>query len=222
MSILLIRHGETASNAARIVQTPETPLSERGLAQARLLARRLEGAAITRILASDLSRATMTAEAVCDVTGAPLEFDPLLQERNFGDHRGTPYADLGVDLFGPDYLPPGGESWEAFHQRVDLAWERITHLAEDLQGDLAVVTHGLVCHSVVSRKVALPEDLLREASGPVPAAADGQVMPTAVLRFGNTALTVITAAQPWTVSQLACTAHLDASHADDGRAVSGI
>ena len=32
MQIFLIRHGETAANAARIVQTPDTPLSERGIA----------------------------------------------------------------------------------------------------------------------------------------------------------------------------------------------
>ena len=33
MSILLARHGETPSNAARVLQLPDTPLSERGLAQ---------------------------------------------------------------------------------------------------------------------------------------------------------------------------------------------
>jgi broad specificity phosphatase PhoE len=223
MSILLIRHGETASNAARIVQTPETPLSARGLAQAELLARRLEGSAIARILASDLSRATMTAQAVQGVTGAPLELDPLLQERNFGDHRGTPYAELEVDLFGPGYSPPGGESWELFHERVDQAWQRMARLAAEQDGDLAVVTHGLVCHSVVSRKVTLSDAVAAAADvGPTERPADGQVMPTPVLRFGNTALTIIEASQPFTVSRLACTAHLDDAHADDENAASGI
>ena len=32
MSIFLIRHGETAGNRDRIIQVPETPLSDRGLA----------------------------------------------------------------------------------------------------------------------------------------------------------------------------------------------
>ena len=216
MSILLIRHGETASNAARIVQTPDTPLSERGIAQAGLLARRLEAVGVTRILASDLSRASMTAEAVGESTGAPLDFDALLQERNFGDLRGTPYAELQVDLFGPDYSPPGGESWEAFHERVDRAWERVTQMALQERGDLAVVTHGLVCHSLVARKVELPGALLQAAGMEPPSESE------TVLRFGNTALTVIGAASPWTVSRLACTAHLDVSRADDGSAPSGI
>jgi broad specificity phosphatase PhoE len=46
MPILLIRHGETDSNAARIVQTPDVPLSARGVAQAERLARRLAGAGV--------------------------------------------------------------------------------------------------------------------------------------------------------------------------------
>ena len=34
MSIILIRHGETAFNVARVLQPADTPLSERGIAQA--------------------------------------------------------------------------------------------------------------------------------------------------------------------------------------------
>lgn len=209
MSILLIRHGETASNAARIVQTPETPLSPRGSEQARLLGKRLAGSAITRILASDLARAAMTADALQATTDAPLDLDPLLQERNFGDHRGTPYAELGFDLFAADYAPPAGESWDAFHLRVDCAWERVVDLAASEPGDLAVVTHGLVCHSLVMRKLTLPD-------------VAGERGETGIFRFGNTALTVIEACEPWTVSRLACTGHLDTLTADDGEAPSGI
>ncbi len=57
MSIYLIRHGETAGNATGVVQMPETPLSERGLAQASLLGERLSDAGIGQILASDYARA---------------------------------------------------------------------------------------------------------------------------------------------------------------------
>ena len=54
-------------------------------------------------------------------TGARVEYEPLLHERNFGDIRGTAYADLDVDPFDPAYAPPNGESWETFHARVDRA-----------------------------------------------------------------------------------------------------
>ena len=69
MLIYLIRHGETPGNAARIVQKPEVPLSQRGEAQAARLARRLANAGITAILASDLSRAAMTAEHLSRALG---------------------------------------------------------------------------------------------------------------------------------------------------------
>jgi hypothetical protein len=76
---------------------------------------------------------------------------------------------------------------------------------------------------VVSRKVTLSDAVAAAADvGPTERPADGQVMPARVLRFGNTALTIIEASQPFTVSRLACTAHLDDAHADDENAASGI
>src|SRR5262245_44621786 len=140
MAIFLIRHGETPGNAARIVQTPDVPLSARGIAQAERLARRLEGEGIARILSSDLARAVMTAEHLRLATRARVELDPLLQERNFGDIRGTAYADLGFDMFEPGYAPPGGETWEVFHSRVDRAWALVQEVARATDGHLAVVT----------------------------------------------------------------------------------
>ena len=41
MTILIVRHGETDGNAARILQRPDVPLNERGMRQAEQLARRL-------------------------------------------------------------------------------------------------------------------------------------------------------------------------------------
>ncbi len=200
MLLYLIRHGETASNAARIVQTPETPLSARGVAQAERLARRLAGEGIRRILSSDLPRALMTAERLRDATGAELRLEPRLQERNYGDIRGRAYAEIGADILGPDYEPPGGERWADFHARVDEVWRDITRLAADDTGGLALVTHGLVCVSLALRHLRLPE------GAPVPR------------HWGNTSLTVIAAEPPWAVRVLNCTAHLDDLTADDALA----
>ena len=191
MLIFLIRHGETPGNARRIVQLPGIPLSPRGVAQAERLARRLEREGIARILSSDLARAAMTAEHLRQVTGAPVQFDPLLQERNFGDLRGTAYADLGFDMFAPGYAPPNGETWEVFHARVDRAWALVQETAAPTSGHLAVVTHGLVCRSLASRHLILPA---------------GQDVPE---RWENSALTVIEGPAPWRVRLLNCIAHLD-------------
>jgi probable phosphoglycerate mutase len=194
--ILLVRHGETPSNAARVVQTPETPLSPRGARQAERLAARLASLSVAKILSSDLSRALQTAERVQAATGAELALDPLLQERNFGDVRGTPYSELGVDLFAPDFAPPGGESWEVFHRRVDAAWARVRTLGAATPGNLAVVTHGLVCYSLALRHLQLPSGVQAE------------------MRVPNTALALIDPTPPYRVSRWACTEHLDAAAAD--------
>ena len=190
MSIFLIRHGETEGNAQRIVQLPGIVLSPRGETQAERLARRLAREGIRHIVSSDLARAVATAQHLQRATGAPLSFEPLLQERNFGDIRGTPYAELGFDLFAPDYAPPNGETWTAFGARVDRAWARVQELAAATDGHLAVVTHGLVCRILASRHLTL---------------AAGDTVPE---RWENTSLTVVDGPAPWRVRVLNCAAHL--------------
>ena len=199
MAIYLIRHGETPGNAGRVVQTADTPLSERGRLQAQRLAERLARTNIARILASDLTRAAMTAEPLREALGAPLVLEPLLQERNFGELRGTPYAELEVDIFAAGFAPPGGETWESFDARVDQAWRRATAVARNTKGHLAVVTHGLVCFSLATRRLALPPE------------ADPR------LGFANTSLTIVQAAPPHEVTLYNCTAHLEGAGVDDAR-----
>jgi 2,3-bisphosphoglycerate-dependent phosphoglycerate mutase len=189
--IFLIRHGETPGNASRIVQHPDALLSPRGVAQAERLARRLAQEGIAHIVSSDFARAVTTAQALQAATGVTLSFEPLLQERNFGDLRGRPYAELGFDMFEPDYAPPNGETWPVFHKRVDQAWARVQALAAATHGNLAVVTHGLVCRSLAARHLVLP---------------DGDTVPE---RWENTSVTVVACPAPWRVSLLNCIAHLD-------------
>jgi broad specificity phosphatase PhoE len=192
MSIFLIRHGETVGNATRVVQHPDNPLSPRGVAQAERLARRLAGAGIAHVLSSDFARAAGTAQALQrGLGGVPLTYEPLLQERSFGDIRGTPYSELGFDMFAPDYAPPSGETWAVFHRRVDRAWARVQALAAATAGHLAVVTHGLVCRSLAERHLVL---------------APGETVP---LRWENTSLTICEGPAPWRVGLLNCVAHLD-------------
>ncbi|HET7342905.1 MAG TPA: histidine phosphatase family protein [Methylomirabilota bacterium] len=188
--IFLVRHGETVGNAARIVQAPDSPLSPRGRAQAERLARRLAPEGVARIVSSDLARAAATAECLGRVTGVAVLLEPLLQERNFGDLRGTAYADMDFDMFAPDYAPPAGETWPAFHARVDAAWRRVQALAATTEGHLAVVTHGLVCRSLAGRHLILP---------------GGAAAPE---RWENTSLTIVAWPAPYRVHLLNCCAHL--------------
>jgi broad specificity phosphatase PhoE len=77
MSIILVRHGETAGNAGAVIQRPDVPLNDRGLLQAALVAERLARLGFVHILSSDLLRARMTADALHAQSGVTLEETPL-------------------------------------------------------------------------------------------------------------------------------------------------
>lgn len=203
MKIFLIRHGQTDLNAARVLQMPETPLSQVGHEQARRLAAHLAESGIQHILSSDLARAQQTAEPLQQASGVTLELEPLLQERNFGDLRGTAYADLSEDPFAPGFSPPGGETEEVFADRVEAAFRRIVEVASGLSGPLAVVTHGLVCRGIVSTHVENTLD---------PAAA------TSPLQFRNTSFSVIEGSDPLRLVTLGQADHLEGLEGSEGGA----
>ena len=193
MTILLVRHGETDGNAARVLQRPDVPLNERGMHQAERVAQRLAAYSFVSILCSDLLRARMTAAPLAARTGITIEESPLLQERNFGDLRGMPYAELPEDPFGPDFAPPNGEDWSTFHARVAEAFALIANKRRGANGALVVVTHGLVLRALVERHAQL---------------AEGVVVPE---RFDNTSVTVLHEVAPHRASLINCTRHLSAS-----------
>jgi probable phosphoglycerate mutase len=203
MSIVLIRHGETALNTARVIQPADTPLSERGLAQARAVASRVAGLGLAGIVSSDLPRARMTADAIAAATGLAIAEDELLRERNFGALRGRPYEALGFDLTRLDDAPEGGESTAEFRARVARAFAAVVARRAALNGPLAVVCHGLVVREIVERLV--------------PTAA-GAAIPA---HLPNTGVSVLDAVAPHAASVIYCDAHLQGAARDDRGARAG-
>jgi len=222
MSIVLVRHGETPLNAARVIQPADTPLSERGRAQAEAVARRLaarpDGEAPIReeaagpgaialapaaILSSDLPRAFETATAIAAATGLDLRATELLQERNFGALRGRAYDELGFDPLATNDAPPGGESVAEFEARVARAFDEVLALRAALAGDLVVVTHGLVIRTLLARHARL---------------AGGLELPASL---ANTSVTVLAATAPHEALLVNCTVHLQGAARDEGKGLSG-
>jgi len=203
LSIVLLRHGETALNAARVLQPADTPLSPRGLAQARAAARALATRRIAAIVSSDLPRAWQTADALARLTGLEIAVEPLLQERNFGDLRGRPYDTLGYDPLAMDAAPPGGESFADFQARVEQAFARLVERRASLQGDLVAVSHGLVIHAMLAAHATLDASIL---------------LPQ---RIGNASITVLAAGAPHPVAVLDDVRHLQGIAMDDPTSLSG-
>lgn len=204
MSLIVVRHGETGFNAARVLQPADTPLSERGLAQARAVAERLAGAGLVAVLSSDMPRALQTALAIVEaVPGLPLHTSALLHERNFGDLRGLPIESLDHDPIVSPEAPPGGESMARFLDRARQAFAEAVALHRRLGGPLAVVSHGLVIRAWLEHQVRLGTD------------------PRRAPRIGNTAVCEIDPRAPHAVGLLNCTAHLVGRCAEDGSSLSG-
>lgn len=202
MSIILIRHGETELNTARVIQHPETPLGARGIAQAKAVAQRATSMKLTALLSSDMARAWMTAQAIGDATGLPIEPSQLLHERNFGDLRGKAYDSLGFDPMTSDLIP-GGESSTQFKQRVAQAFAMIVQRRQQADGPIAVVSHGLVIREIMDSHLHVPKSL------------------TTPERLRNTSVTIFEADAPHRASLLDCAQHLDAAIDDNGRSLSG-
>ncbi|WP_418320256.1 histidine phosphatase family protein [Piscinibacter sakaiensis] len=191
MSLLLIRHGETALNVSRTLQPEDSPLSERGHAQAKALGCRLAASDLAGIVCSDLPRARQTADYLARATGLPIATSVLLRERDFGAWRGRAYADLPIDPLRMVEAPPEGESMQQFLNRAAAAFADLCRRRSRSGGPLAVVTHGLMVLAMLERHAQL---------------ADGQVMP-ASLR--NTSVSIVDAEAPHRISLLDDVGHLD-------------
>jgi broad specificity phosphatase PhoE len=202
MTLLLIRHGETPLNAARVLQPADTPLSPRGLEQACALAQRLAGAGIAGVVSSDLPRARQTAGAIAAACGLPITVLPLLQERNFGALRGRPYESFDFDPLRMLEAPEGGESQAQFELRAAAAFEALLPLRRRAGGPLAVVTHGLLLRAWLQRPLQL----------------GALAMPTHV---ANTSITIVTAQPPHRVLRINDTEHLDETSRDNPRGLDG-
>jgi probable phosphoglycerate mutase len=204
MAVILVRHGETALNAARVMQPAATPLSERGQVQALAVAQRLaRRGGIGAILSSDLPRAWLTASAIGAALALPVRPSALLQERNFGDLRGRPYDTLGFDPLLMDAAPPGGESAADFALRLRAAFELMLLQHAGQPGDLVVVTHGLAIRTLLAGPLQLGAELLTN------------------LQLANTSVSIFDAAPPHALQLLNCTRHLDDAARDDARSLSG-
>lgn len=87
--LIFLRHGQTANNfELRIQGSLNTDLNDVGRQQAADVAVQLSNLGITRIIASDLSRAFETARIVGGVIRLEVETDERLRERGYGVWEG--------------------------------------------------------------------------------------------------------------------------------------
>lgn len=145
LTLLLLRHGQTDSNAAGILQGHQpTSLNTIGRLQADRLARRLQALVppVDALVSSDSARALETAAPIARALGMAIEEDPAWRERAFGDLEGQTLGALQIWRAASGAIdPPGGEPSVAFRQRILGALHGVVQRHADRRC-VAVVTHG--------------------------------------------------------------------------------
>lgn len=145
MRIGLIRHGETHWNAIKRIQgQTDIPLNENGIAQAKLLASRLQSdeAIWDYIITSDLERAKATGAHIQEALQRPLlTADKRLRERFFGEVEGTTLEER-VAKWGEDWLDLdlGAESDQEMRSRgIEMLEELYVNYPN---ANILCVSHG--------------------------------------------------------------------------------
>ncbi|MEM6461439.1 MAG: histidine phosphatase family protein [Pseudomonadota bacterium] len=134
-----LRHGETEWNKTGRTQGQlDAQLNQTGLDQAQRAADLLRKEPLQRIVASPLSRAKHTAEAVAAYHQIEIVFDDSLMECHLGDHQGEPHGPWLREYWTGSYDPPNGETFPQFCERVWNAMGR----AVSLGPNTLIVAHG--------------------------------------------------------------------------------
>lgn len=161
---MLIRHGETDWNVeGRYQGQADPPLNERGRAQARRVAKALQGQRLDALYASDLRRAAETAEAIGRATGLAVRYDPRLREIHQGEWQGLLVTEIErryPELFRRWQVAPlrvtlpGGESITQMQERVLAAVEDIVRQHPGQR--VAIVAHKLPIAVIKCRYQDIP------------------------------------------------------------------
>jgi broad specificity phosphatase PhoE len=134
--ILLARHGETDDNVPpqRVQGWIDSPLNDRGRAQARELAALVQPRGVAAVYSSHLARAHETADLVARELGLEVMVDERLAESHRGDWEGRLLEEIEreePELWaawkrgGAEFRFPGGESLSEHADRVAAALDDV-------------------------------------------------------------------------------------------------
>lgn len=164
----LVRHGESQGNVeGRIQGNMDSPLTPLGAEQAQLLAKAFQSRPlfntpkVTRLIASDLTRAHQTASILGEAIGLVPTTDPRLREVNFGELEGLTWPEIKThsqvslsEMLDPTFVFPGGESRQDGLARAMPVFDELVQAKAE--GATVVVTHGAILAGFVRRVLGVP------------------------------------------------------------------
>ncbi|WP_303104298.1 histidine phosphatase family protein [uncultured Mitsuokella sp.] len=160
---ILVRHGQTEWNVGgRYQGQSDVALTEEGRQQARLLAENFPVAEVHRIYASDLKRASETADIIAARFGLPVTKDKIFRELSFGDWEGLTYKEIvsrwpdAMENFlrHPDKLNiPHGETFQEVQQRAMKGLYAIMADPANEDKTIVIVAHGAILRTILTAQL---------------------------------------------------------------------
>ena len=157
--LILLRHGQTAANAASLLQGRiDLPLDDVGREQARRsgeFIRDMYGDVV--VMSSPLVRARETAAAITD----DVHIDERFIELDYGDWDGVSMSVVDQVKWrqwrdDPSFRPPNGETLRELDARVHPALEEVAEIAREK--NLVIVSHVSPIKSAVAWAMGVGPD----------------------------------------------------------------
>ncbi|HMA78247.1 MAG TPA: histidine phosphatase family protein [Candidatus Paceibacterota bacterium] len=147
--VYFVRHGEAEGNVGNFAQSPDTPLTDRGWQQARIVGERLRHLEIDVLVASNYLRAQQTAAAIAETSGHTIETLESVREcgtpsRLRGVPRESDEYQAYIQNYAARYTDPAweNEDGETFAQVLERCEHAAAWLENHEAGQIAVVSHG--------------------------------------------------------------------------------
>lgn len=162
--LIIIRHGETAKNVAGKLHSTDDleQLTEIGIEQIKKTVEKLREYAPAVVFSSKEPRAIQSGEIISKEFAIPFETIDGMQERNWGEFSGKSWSEVQVILDPMSleerykFIPPGGESWEQFENRLIKAISNI--MEANPNQNIVVVTHGGAIRALIPYLLSAPKE----------------------------------------------------------------
>lgn len=171
MKIYLIRHGQTQWNIERRLQgVGDSPLTEKGKLDAKLLGDRLKEIDIDIIYSSPSIRAINTSKIIRGKRNIEILLDEDLKEMNIGSWQGKVLDEIRIkcpqeyhSYWNTPHLYIGINGGENFYQVQKRAISFIENIIRERKyNNILVVSHGDTIKSIITYYQNKPMDMLWE------------------------------------------------------------
>lgn len=172
--IILVRHGQTDWNTdKRFRGLADVELNDKGVEQARNLAKRLSAMAIAAVYSSPIKRALKTAEIIAEPHHLPIRIEPGFSNVDYGLWQGLTLEEISQEfpilfqqwLEEPQRVSfPNGESIADIGRRALEALQRLAKKHQ--QENIVIVAHQAINKIILfelfglkSRLWEIPQDV---------------------------------------------------------------